>query len=173
MTIRTQKPTRLAVAAAAIPLVLALAGGPVQANAAAPWLTCAKGNSLVYGNSAATVTLTNGEFRFQACRTPSGSLERVKLSYAKKQGPPVEVALAWAWSTRDGKESFIPPEPNGGDHFPVTLSAGQTHTNDFSFAPAGADGSRPAPRFACIEGILQIGPPDTPAKTHQTAKGCF
>ncbi|MFF2792609.1 hypothetical protein ACFVT6_38690 [Streptomyces sp. NPDC058049] len=171
MTVRTQKPTRLA-AAAAIPLVVALAGGPVQADTT-PWLTCAKGNSPVYGHSSATVTLTNGEFRFQACRTPSGSLERVKLAYVKTQGPPVDVALGWEWSTRDGKESFIPPEPSGGDHFFVAVSAGQTHTNDFSFVPAGVDGSRPAPRFACIEGILQVGPPDTSAKTYLTAKGCF
>ncbi|MFD7445337.1 hypothetical protein [Streptomyces sp. NPDC059909] len=172
MTIRRQKPTRLAAVAAATPLLIVLAGGPAQADTA-PWLTCAKGNSPVYGHSYATVTLTNGELRFQACRTPGGSLERVKLSYVKRQGPPVDVALGWEWVTHDRKQSFIPPEPSGGDHFFVTLSAGQTHTSDFSFVAAGVDGSRPAPRFACIEGILQVGPPDTPAKTYLTAKGCF
>jgi hypothetical protein len=105
MTIRTQRPTRLAAVAAATFLLTFLAGGPAQAGTA-PWQACAKGNSPVYGHSYASVALTSGEFRFQACRTPGGSLERVKLSYVKRQGPPVDVALGWEWVTRDGKETI-------------------------------------------------------------------
>ncbi|WP_377272834.1 hypothetical protein [Peterkaempfera sp. SMS 1(5)a] len=174
MSARPRTSVGIVVAVTAIVSALTWAGAEVPAQAAGtPWLKCPSGDPPAYSTGYTRVVLTNAEFRFQACRTPGGSLTRTKLSYVKRKGLPVDIALAWEWVTRDGKETRIPDEPNGGDPFFHRIAAGQTHTVDFSFKAAGADGRRPAPRFSCIQGVLQLASAGAPAKTYLTPRACF